>query len=364
MTDTYRVLEVDRGDYRHTRLIEQPVAEVGAGQVLLHIERFALTANNITYAAAGDLLDYWGFFPSESPWGRIPVMGLSTVAASGHPDIAEGGRYFGFYAMATHLLVEPGLRADGFVDGVAHRANHATPYRTYQTATNDGAFRLATQDRYLLLRGLFLTSFLVDDFLADHDFYDAGTVVVTSASSKTSLALAHRLTLRDDIRSIGMTSATNRDFVEATGLYDEVTTYDDVADLAVDGGSVLVDMAGSAELLADLHRRLEGGLAYSCRVGGTHWEDIAGDADIVGPTPEFFFAPTQITKRNAEWGADTFDATTAGALTSFIADSERWLTVDHHAGPEALVAAYGDLVDNRQPPDRGVIASMWPDDLG
>ncbi len=35
------------------------------GEVLLRIDRFSLTTNNITYAAFGDaMMKYWSFFPT------------------------------------------------------------------------------------------------------------------------------------------------------------------------------------------------------------------------------------------------------------------------------------------------------------
>ena len=43
----------------------------------LAIVSFALTANNITYAAFGDAMNYWQFFPvpgdDGAAWGCIPV---------------------------------------------------------------------------------------------------------------------------------------------------------------------------------------------------------------------------------------------------------------------------------------------------
>ena len=46
------------------------------------------------------------------------------------------------------------------------------------------------EDQDLLLRGLFLTSWLVDDFMFDNDHFGADEYVITCASSKTSIALA------------------------------------------------------------------------------------------------------------------------------------------------------------------------------
>ena len=57
-------------------------------------------------------------------------------------------------------------------------------------------FRPDQADEYLLLWGVFMTSFLVDDYLADNDFLGATQTIVTSASSKTSICLAHCLAER------------------------------------------------------------------------------------------------------------------------------------------------------------------------
>ena len=85
--------------------------------MLLAIDRFSFTANNITYAALGDAFKYWNFFPAEHPWGQIPVWGFADVAASRHPEITEGTRVYGYLPMARQLKVEPGrVSKSGFTD--------------------------------------------------------------------------------------------------------------------------------------------------------------------------------------------------------------------------------------------------------
>ena len=52
-------LQVRKDQLAQTRLhttADQPLA---AGQVRVRIDHFALTANNITYAAFGDAMGYW-----------------------------------------------------------------------------------------------------------------------------------------------------------------------------------------------------------------------------------------------------------------------------------------------------------------
>ena len=69
------------------------------GQVRVAIERFALTSNNITYAAFGDAMNYWRFFPvlqadgtPDLARGCIPVWGFGTVVESRCPEVAAGER--------------------------------------------------------------------------------------------------------------------------------------------------------------------------------------------------------------------------------------------------------------------------------
>ena len=53
------------------------------GEIRVQVVRFALTCNNITYAALGDMLNYWQFFPTgEAGWGIVPVWGFGTVVQS------------------------------------------------------------------------------------------------------------------------------------------------------------------------------------------------------------------------------------------------------------------------------------------
>lgn len=364
--------EVNRADFRDTRIVETPeessTAPLKPGHIRLTVERFALTTNNITYAVAGDMLDYWGFFPADKNstdskrWGRIPAMGLGTVAESAHPDIAVGGRYFGFYPMATELVIDVAPHGTAFRDTSPHRAEHAATYTDFRDVTADVTFRPEQADEYLLLWGVFMTSFLVDDYLADNNFLGATQTLITSASSKTSICLAQCLAQRDGHRSIGLTSAGNRNFVEDLGLYDEVITYDEVDQLDATVHSALVDMAGSGPLRSAIHTHFTDALEVSLTVGATHWQDAGqGRGSLPGPTPEFFFAPGQSAKRAADWGAAEIDARIARSFHRLLDNTDRWLTIEHRTGPNGAEAVYHSLLDGRAEPNIGYIVSLHPE---
>jgi hypothetical protein len=215
-------------------------------------------------------------------------------------------------------------------------------------------------DEALLLRGMFMTSFLVDDFLDVNGFFGAAQTLVTSASSKTSIALAHCLAARNQ-RSVGLTSARNRDFVEALGLYDEVLTYDDIESLDAHVPSAVVDMAGDAAVRGRIHRHFDGTLTHSCQVGATHWEEGGDDPDLPGPTPTLFFAPGQMAKRNDDWGPGVLMERVGAALSVFLDGAPTWLTVERSAGPDAVQRVYLDTLEGRTTPDTGQILSMSAD---
>ena len=100
--------EVRRDDLRATRVTggEPRLDAVGAGEVQLRVDRFGLSANNVTYGAFGDAMSYWRFFPAaEEGWGRVPVWGFGDVLASGVSGIEVGERFYGYFPMSTYVTL-------------------------------------------------------------------------------------------------------------------------------------------------------------------------------------------------------------------------------------------------------------------
>ena len=58
-------LIVEKTNIGHAQLVQAgATTPLTAGQIRLRVDRFALTSNNLSYAAAGDTMGYWAFFPS------------------------------------------------------------------------------------------------------------------------------------------------------------------------------------------------------------------------------------------------------------------------------------------------------------
>ena len=356
MSEQRQDFRVRKDDLRTGAWTTVPEAPLADGEARLRVDRFVITANNITYAAVGSgALAYWRFFPADEGWGRVPVWGFATVADSRTPGLEAGVRIYGYLPMSTTLTVRPRLTSAGFVDASEHRAGLPPLYNQYSRVTPE----LELTEVQMVLRPLFGTSFLIDDALGDNGFHGAERVIVASASSRTAIGLAHMLARREgEVRIVGLTSVRNRAFVEGLGYYDEVVTYDQAGDLPV-APSVLVDMSGDAPVLHAVHSRLGGALKHSMIVGATHWEKGASTSPpLSGPAPEFFFAPAQMMKRAADWGPGGFQQRYAPAWEDFTKQAERWLRIVHHQGRVGVEAAYGAVVSGEAKPDEGHIVSL------
>jgi hypothetical protein len=354
---------VARDDFQQCKFIETllpTAADLPGESLLVKVDRFAFTANNITYAMAGDQLKYWHLFPAPDGFGNIPVWGFGEVIASKHPNIAQGERLFGYFPMATHLAIEAAdVSKRGLRDAAAHRQVAAPVYNAYSRVSADPAFAGRQGDTQALLRPLFMLSFLVDDMLAENEFFGAASVILSSASSKTAFGLAHLLhTQRQPIRVIGLTSAANLDFVRSLGCYDEVISYDAVSSMPAEQPAVFIDMAGNAKLRGDLHRHFGDRLAYSSRVGLTHRDASRDDENLPGARPVWFFAPDQIRKRAGEWGPGGLETRFGAAWSGFVPMLDRWIKVTESRGPAAVAQVYLDTLNGRVPPDLGHILSL------
>ena len=354
---------VARHDLQQCKFIETPLpepADLPDEALLIKIDRFAFTANNITYAVLGDQLKYWQLFPAPENFGNIPVWGFGEVIASRHPAIAIGERLFGYFPMATHLMIEAAdVNKRGLRDAAAHRQGVAPVYNAYARVSGDPDFAGRQGDHQALLRPLFMLSFLVDDYLDEHGFYGARSVMLSSASSKTAFGLAHLLhTLRKDIRVIGLTSAANTDFVRSLGCYDEVVTYDRITSLPSNSPVALVDMAGNSELRARVHRHFGDQIKFSGRIGLTHRSSSPDEPELPGAKPTTFFAPDQIRKRAKEWGPGGIDMRFGKAWSGFAPMLDRCLTVTESRGEGPVQQVYLDTLNGRVPPDLGHILSL------
>jgi hypothetical protein len=354
-------LLVDRASIGMVEANTANLASIGADHVRVEVERWALTANTMTYAKFGDFLGYWDFFPTAARpgWGKVPAIGYGKVAASNVEGVDVGSRYFCWFPQATSIDLAVSPSASGFRDDGAHRAQHATPYRQFLRTDLDSNYTTPEdEDRHLLLRGLFITGFLIDAYFATRSQLGAEQALVLSASSKTALGYASAVRSAGDrpIKLVGITSTGNLEWTAKTGLYDHVYTYDELDKIDA-SPSVVIDMAGASAAVAAIHGRLDSLIAHSMIVGNSH-HDAPPAAVVGGPTPELFFAPTAMVDGEAAWGREGFGQRTKTGVANFIEQSRSWLSIERIGGVDAAADAWRRLHAGQVGPETGMIVSL------
>lgn len=350
---------VKRDDLRECRVVESPVPELEPGQVLLRVETFGLTANNVTYAVFGEAMSYWDFFPAEDGWGRVPMWGFAEVERSEAEGVEAGTRVFGYLPPSSHLVVTAAdADAAGFVDASPHRAALPSAYHRYLATGADPFYRSDTEEIQMLLRPLFFTSFLIDDQLADEGLVTSGPILISSASSKTAIAAAFLLAQREGVELIGLTSPRSSEFVKGLGIYGRTVSYDAIDSLER-GPATYVDIAGDGDVRRAVHAHYGDELVHSMAVGFTHWEEFGKDTgELPGPKPSFFFAPDRVVKRSADWGRDGLGKRVGDAWHPFCEWTGDWLETIPGQGFDALRDAYLDVLEARVEPKRAHVLTL------
>jgi NADPH:quinone reductase-like Zn-dependent oxidoreductase len=351
---------IKRGDLRTSKWVEAAPSPLADGTARLKVEAFALTANNVTYATFGEAIGYWNFFPaSDAAWGRVPVWGFATVAESKADGVPVGARVYGYLPISHTFDVTPvRAGAQSFMDGAANRQGLAPIYNTYIFTAADPGYDAKLEAEQMLFRPLFTTGFMIDDCLMESGADVPETVVISSASSKTALALAHCLKSRGGVDAVGLTSPGNKAYVEGLGLYARVETYDSADSLHARGLTAYVDFLGRPSLTADVHNALRDRLARSLVIGVTDWEGNRAPIALPDPQPEFFFVPTYAAERAKALGADVLNARLGAATRSFLKASGAFVTPEVAKGQAAIEDAWLNTLDAKVSPSKGLVLSF------
>ena len=354
-----QTVHVTKDAISETQIVETTAPPLAEGSVRLRVESFAVTANNVTYAAVGDMFGYWSFFPSgEDGQGVVPMWGHAVVEASRCTEVGVGERVYGYLPMGSHLDVIPGnIGAAQFRDMTDYRQPMSPFYNLYSRLAADLEHDPEREEARMIFGPLFKTGFLIEAMFRREKWHGANSLIMTSASSKTAMALAHcSKAYSPEIKRIGMTSVGNMAFVEGTGLYDEVLSYDAASQLP-QSPSVAVDFAGNSALLATLHNHLADCLRYSCLVGATHIDARgAGDgAPLPGPAPIMFFAPDHATATVKELGPKGFGQAVAASWQGFVEATDGFVRIDHQQGLASAESAFKLTVAGKADPAVGIV---------
>ncbi len=362
-------LQTLKSDLTRTRIIEFLSPEIDDGDINVSIESFAFTSNNVTYGVAGDTIGYWQFFKTvddlNKNWGCIPVWGFAKVTQSKNTSIKDGERLFGYFPPADSLTINPIKITDqGFSDGKDHRKDLPAVYNNYIRVNGDNTYDPSKDNLRSLLFPLHITSFCICDALEDEAYLDADQIIVVSASSKTAIGLAQGLKDSEETPNIiGLTSSKNTDFVTKLGCYDQVISYDQLSSINSNLKTVMVDMAGSREILGTLHGSLGNNMLKCYTVGMTHWENEVTAEDALGQAmlrerTEFFFAPAHIQKRFKDWGYEGYNQRTNEFMTKRSNQSKDWMSIVEIDGIENFIETYNQIVIGNINPNEGIIVKI------
>ncbi|KZP33794.1 hypothetical protein FIBSPDRAFT_924237 [Athelia psychrophila] len=381
--------------------------------VLIKVDRFGFSANNVTYQALGEAphFRYFDFHPaptatdppvSPATHGLIPVWGFGTVAASTHPRIQPGERVYGYLAPARYLLlpVSPtDVNTHAFYVPRPALPADRRPYNQITRCAADPLYNPSPniEDLTMLYRPLFWTAYWCEDWLfaATTPAYRGATrILVSSASSKTAFCLAYLIRKRAqkekmDVRVVGLTSKGNVAFTRGLGLYDVVYDYDSLTSLSVagdkEGAWVYADVAGNDALNARVFAHLGARLAAGIQLGLTNLSPSAPAASstkwstntFADPSPtspsspaapapaatgarelEQFFMPEWLTLRRHQLPVRTIAALQAAAWAALMRDCAGWVRIGRVAGGAAVVDAYTRF-GSAGGPDVGWVWSLW-----
>jgi hypothetical protein len=380
MTSSWTIA-IDKADIRSAAAQPLTLPALAPGQVRVHVDHFALTANNVTYALFGppsglfgpnaEVGDqgYWDFFGDRDAPGTLPVWGFATVTDSAADGISAGDAFYGYYPMASDAILTVGRAGPhGFTDVTPRRTTLPPIYNNYQRISALPDYRADHHAMWPIFRPLFLTGWLIADQIADEGDYGAGQVLIASASSKTAIGLGYCLRQRDEQpgaprpRTIGLTSPGSILALEATGIYDQVVGYDSIQTIDSSTPAIYVDMAGNADVTSAVHHHFADQLAASIVVGKSHW-DSGGDSEggftdikpLPGAPRQGFFAPARSQKRIADWGAAGFGQAIAEAWLSFMEIAPSLAKVDMRTGAEGALSAYAELIAGTADPKAGIV---------
>jgi len=354
--------QVLKNDLSLTRIDDLVEPEIGPDEILVELNQFGFSANNITYGTIADQFGYWDFFPTQNEWGALPVWGFATVIESKVKDVPVGDRLFGYFPMRAKFKLKPVRVSERTLfDGAPHRAHLPAVYNNYVRVLNEPGYDGKLDNERMLFFPLYGTSFCIYDFLIANEWFGAEQIVILSASSNTAIGVAYGVA--EDPNGppqIGVTSSRNLNFVKSLGIYNDAVTYDALEDVPSDKPTVIIDMSANGVVLDRLHSHLGEHMKHCANVGFTHWDESTLGDGFIKERSAMFFAPDHIDKRIKEWEPGALPMKTFQYWHMASVKSQDWLELQFLDGLDALTDKYQDVLKGELAPERGLIINLSP----
>jgi hypothetical protein len=344
-------IEIQKDALMNSRQVQSNIELDGhQNAVILEVQKFGFSANNITYALLGERFGYWGFFPASEGYGITPVWGFAKVVQTNTEQLKIGELVYGYLPMATHLLIHADkISEQGFTDVHPQRKSISPVYDHYLRCNADPTYAEVAETWILTFRPLFTTSFVLAYALADRMQAHKGNVFLTSASSKTAYGTAQILRIiMPDVRLVGLTSEGQVDFVNQTGCYDDVLSYDEIDSHSVGEHDWLLDFAGDQVRLNRLRNGHKLAMERTLLIGATDVEAQGfRDKLAIGGV---FFAPDEVRKFNKEWGPTEFQKRYFQHWQSFVKHFKPLLNEQSESGALAIIDQFQQFLNGKVNP--------------
>ena len=353
-------LEFNPQDFRRLLVVneslptEQGLAE---GAVLLRVQRFGLSSNNLASALSPGLESSWPrMFAATQGQGRLPVWGYAEVVASNRAGYEPGMGFYGYFPMSRFVMLHSGQQTAGGCE-----FDHTFFSGGGSDVSMASVENLSDVDLQILLRPLLSTGFLIAQELMESQFWHTRQIIVTCASSKTAIGLAYFLQdyfLREGLSNapqiIGLTAENHLGFVRQNTHFDQALSYEQFR-LLDPCDSVLVDFSGNYRIRGLLHYFLKDRLIHAYGLGSCHWQAPPTGAQPV-PDPEYFSALSFYQQRlqKAERLNQQFQQRWGGACQAF----NHWLEPKLVEGVEEVRWVYEQMLAGKARPTTGYLCQL------
>lgn len=355
------------------------VPELETGKVLLRVDKFAFSQMTLGYLLKGftrTFNAYHNFYNyGEDGTYRSACWGYATVMESQHPKVPVGTRLFGLVPAAKYTVELVGgcipKSKNGMDPAVVEITMEGVPYnmRRFQEMeiVEESAANQEPQweDWRCVLKEIYTMAFYMDENL----LVDTGminSVIISCASSKTAMALAFCLRMREMRYVVGLTSKEHLEFVKSTDLYHEVFTYDDVAQLPQDHTIVYMDFKCDGELRQNITLRMGTNLMYNMVLGPAVFQRRMKDQVFEKRAREMLFDESSWRERRkmvAEVTKTGRNEKLRYSFKTFVERMKRHVKLRHFSGAESLTKMYDRVYSNSALPSEACVCSMHEEEF-